>query len=140
MPGSSTTSNDSAPPSGWPGRRLGLPAVGPRSVGRVGRRTAAIFIDWGLCTLLSVVFFHYDPTATLVIFAIAQIVFLITASGGIGHLIMGLRVVSVDGRWLGPWRPVIRTLLLCLVIPAVIWDRDQRGMHDRLAGTVIVRR
>jgi len=35
---------------------------------------------------------------------------------------------------------VIRTVLLCLFIPAVIWDRDQRGMHDRLAGTVLVRR
>jgi uncharacterized RDD family membrane protein YckC len=26
-----------------------------------------------------------------------------------------------------------------LVIPAVIWDRDGRGMHDRLLGTVVVR-
>jgi len=26
------------------------------------------------------------------------------------------------------------------VIPALIWDLDQRGMHDRLVGTVLVRR
>jgi hypothetical protein len=31
-------------------------------------------------------------------------------------------------------------VLLCIVIPAVIWDSDQRGMHDRLSGTVLVRR
>ena len=25
-----------------------------------------------------------------------------------------------------------------LVIPAVIWDADQRGLHDKAAGTVLV--
>jgi hypothetical protein len=51
-----------------------------------------------------------------------------------------MRVVPVAGGYLGPWRPFARTALLCLVIPAVIWDTDQRGMHDRLVGTVLVRR
>ena len=40
---------------------------------------------------------------------------------------------------LAPWRPLVRTVLLCLAIPALIWDRDQRGLHDRGAGTVLVR-
>lgn len=34
----------------------------------------------------------------------------------------------------------IRTVLLCLVLPAVVWDGDGRGLHDRAAGTAIVRR
>jgi uncharacterized RDD family membrane protein YckC len=25
-----------------------------------------------------------------------------------------------------------------LLIPAVLWDRDHRGLHDRAAGTVVV--
>jgi len=25
------------------------------------------------------------------------------------------------------------------VIPAVIWDADQRGLHDKAAGTVLLR-
>jgi len=33
----------------------------------------------------------------------------------------------------------LRTLLICLVIPAVIWDRDGRGLQDRAAGTVVVK-
>ena len=33
-----------------------------------------------------------------------------------------------------------RTILLCLVVPAVVWDSDGRGLHDRVAGTAIVRR
>ena len=32
-----------------------------------------------------------------------------------------------------------RTALLIVVIPAVIWDADQRGLHDKAAGTVLVR-
>jgi hypothetical protein len=49
-------------------------------------------------------------------------------------------VVPLTGGYLGLWRPFARTALLCVVIPAVIWDRDQRGLHDRLIGTVLVRR
>ena len=97
-------------------------------------------MDWALSTLVSFAFFNDDPWATLAIYAATQIVFLTTASGSIGHLLCGLRVVPLAGGWIGVWRPIIRTLLICVVIPAVIWDRDQRGTHDRLAGTVIVRR
>ena len=45
----------------------------------------------------------------------------------------------IDGAWVGLWRPIVRTVLLVLVIPAVIWDADQRGLHDKAAGTVLVR-
>lgn len=135
----------------WPGERLGLPEEGPRSIGRIGRRILAIVIDWGLATLIAVAFFNYDPWALpaemglthfapMLIFAIAQIVFLTLVNGSVGHLIAGLRVVPLAGGWVGWWRPWVRTILLCLVIPAVIWDRDQRGLHDRAAGTVLVRR
>jgi hypothetical protein len=47
--------------------------------------------------------------------------------------------VPLAGGYLGLWRPLVRTLLLCLGIPALIWDRDQRGLHDKAAGTVLVR-
>ena len=90
--------------------------------------------------LISVAFFDYDPLATLAVFAVAQSIFLVTANGSIGHLVLGMRVVPLAGGYLGLWRPLVRTVLLCLVIPAVIWDADQRGMHDRLVGTILVRR
>ncbi|MBG6054336.1 hypothetical protein IWX81_000726 [Salinibacterium sp. CAN_S4] len=133
-------SNASPTPPTWPGRRLGLPESGPRSIVRPGRRFAAIAIDWASAVLASVLFFSYDELATLAIFAILQSVFLLTANGSIGHLALGMRVVPLVGGYLGIWRPLVRTLLLCLVIPAVIWDLDQRGMHDRVAGTILVRR
>lgn len=124
----------------WPGKHIGLPADGPRSIARLGRRLAALAIDWGFSVVVSIAFFDYDALATLGVFVAAQIVLLITANGSFGHLIMGLRVVPLAGGYLGAWRPIVRTLLMAIVIPAVIWDADQRGMHDRLAGTLLVRR
>lgn len=125
--------------SEWPGKRLGLPATGPRTVGRPGRRIAALAIDFGLAALLSAVFFGYEQWASTIIFIVTQLLFIPLTSGGIGHLCVGLRVVPVRGGWVGIWRPIVRTLLLALVIPALIWDVDQRGLHDKIAGTVLVR-
>jgi uncharacterized RDD family membrane protein YckC len=127
----------------WPGERLGLPESGPRSIGRLGRRLIAIAIDWGVAYLLSWAFFPTqlgtDPFITLGIFAALQYLFLIVVNGSLGHLLVRLRVVPLAGGYLGLWRPLVRTLLLCLGIPALIWDRDQRGLHDKAAGTVLVR-
>ena len=68
-----------------------------------------------------------------------QIVFIPTIGGSIGHLVVR-DARGADPRRLGrPWRPLVRTLLLCLAIPALVWDRDQRGLHDRIAGTVLIR-
>lgn len=122
----------------YPGERLGLPREGSGSIARLGRRIGALFVDYGAALLISG-FWGWDNLAILAIFAIIQIAFLPTLQGSPGHRLFGLRLVRVDGAWVGPWRPVIRTLLLVIVIPAVIWDPDQRGLHDKAAGTVLRR-
>ncbi|TQL47905.1 hypothetical protein FB562_0980 [Homoserinimonas aerilata] len=123
----------------WPGRRLGLPSDGPRSVARFGRRLLALLIDFAIAMLLSYVFFDYQYWASTLIFAVTQIGFLMLLSGGIGHVCVGVRVVPLRGGWIGVWRPIVRTVVLLLVLPALIWDADQRGLHDKAAGTVLVR-
>jgi uncharacterized RDD family membrane protein YckC len=128
----------------WPGERLGLPANGPRSIAGFGRRLGALAIDWAIAWILSVAFFPVEPWqpnswATLAIFAGEQILFLILANGSVGHLLLGMRVVPVVPARLGLWQPVVRTVLLCLAVPALIWDADHRGLHDRAAGTMLVR-
>lgn len=130
----------SAPTTDWPGRHFGLPAEGPRSIARFGRRVAAFAIDLALGALISYAFFDYDRWASLAVFAVMQIIFLILVSGSIGHLLLGMRVVPLKSGWIGIWRPIVRTLLLALLVPALIADRDRRGLHDRLAGTVLVRK
>ena len=123
----------------YPGERLGMPATGPGSIGRPGRRIGALAIDWTAAVILSIAFFDYDAFATLVIFAVVQMVFIPTAGGSPGHRILGMRVVRLGGGWVGLWRPIVRTLLLIVVIPAVVWDPDQRGLHDKVVGTVLIR-
>jgi len=130
-------------PGRWPGERLGLPDTGPGSVGRVGRRIAAIAIDWAAALLLALLFAPYSSQlhswVTLAIFAVMQIVFIPTIGGSVGHRLTGMRLVPITGGWIGLWRPVVRTLLLVIVIPALVWDSDQRGFHDKVAGTVLIR-
>jgi hypothetical protein len=129
-----------ATPSDWPGKRLGLPQSGPRSVAHFGRRLAAIAVDWALATLAGLLLFPEERFAPLIIFAVLQYAFIVTLSGSIGHLLLGMRVVPIVPAWIGFWRPLVRTVLLCLLIPAFIWDKGQRGLHDQLAGTILVRR
>ncbi len=123
----------------YPGERLGLPDTGPGSIARIGRRIGALAIDWAAAVIISIAFFQYDSIATLLVFAVVQIVFIPTAGGSPGHRILGMRLVMLNGAWVGLWRPIVRTLLLVVVIPAVIWDPDQRGMHDKAVGTVLIR-
>ncbi|MFC6257218.1 RDD family protein, partial [Kocuria oceani] len=56
-----------------------------------------------------------------------------------GHWVTGLQVQTLDGRPAGFARAVVRSLLLCLLIPPVVFDPDQRGLHDRAADTILVR-
>jgi uncharacterized RDD family membrane protein YckC len=129
-----------ASPAGrWPGDRLGRPETGVGSVARPGRRIAAISIDFAICFAVYLAFFYGNSFASLLIFVIEQVVFLIPFSGSPGHLILGMRVVTLKNTWAGWWRPILRTVLLALFIPAVIWDADQRGLHDVFSGTVLVR-
>jgi uncharacterized RDD family membrane protein YckC len=125
--------------SSYPGERIGLPPTGPGSIARLGRRVGALAIDWACAVVISVAFFQYDPLATTVIFAIVQILFIPTIGGSPGHRLVGMRLMQANGSWVGLWRPIVRTALLVLVIPAVIWDADQRGLHDKAAATVLVR-
>ncbi|TFB51354.1 RDD family protein [Cryobacterium tagatosivorans] len=130
-------------PSKWPGERLGLPESGPRSVARPGRRIAALAIDWALAYAASALFFSADGFvngfATTGLFVALQILFIPTIGGSVGHRLVGLYVVPLAGGWVGPWRPIVRSVLLGLVVPALVWDSDQRGFHDKVAGTVLVR-
>jgi len=67
------------------------------------------------------------------------VLFLLLVNGSVGHLLLGMRVVPVRPARLALWQPLVRTALLCIAVPALIWDADQRGLHDRLAGTMLVR-
>jgi len=130
------------------GQRLGLPESGPGSVAGFGRRFVALVIDWLACLLLVRLFLpHIDygtpdsSLATLGFFLAELTLFTWLVGASFGQRLLGLAVVRLDGGG-GPGlvRALLRSLQVCLVVPAVIWDRDSRGLHDRSMGTVVVRR
>lgn len=146
------------------GSRLGLPAEGTGSLAPVIRRLLAVTVDWLACLLISTGFFGGDPMATLAVFAGENVLLVGTIGHTLGHRLLGIHVrrasvltraatagVALDGGFVpdggsmpdggsvGLARAALRTLLLCLLIPAVVWDRDGRGLHDRAAATAVVR-
>lgn len=123
----------------WAGQRLGLPESGAGSLAKVGRRALALLIDWGLALLVAQAFAKGDSTVTLLVFGLEQWLLIATLGYSVGHRVLGLQVRRLDGKYVGLWRSLIRVGLILLVIPATIWDADNRGLHDKAAGTVLVR-
>jgi len=131
----------------WRGERLGLPADGPGSLAGWGRRLLALVIDWFAAALLVRLFVPsvaYGTAASGVItlgFFFAELsLFTWLAAASFGQRICGLAVVRLDGQPVGFLRAILRSAQVCLLIPALIWDRDGRGLHDRSIGTALVRR
>jgi len=138
--GSWLSGPDTSNISKYPGERLGLPETGHGSMARAGRRILAICIDWALSYLIAAAFFHSDSLAILAVFAVEQMVLVGTLGYSIGHRVMGIQVTRLDGGPAGLLAGVVRAVLVCLVIPAVIADADHRGLHDRAMKTMLVRR
>ncbi|WP_345363847.1 RDD family protein [Actinoallomurus liliacearum] len=131
---------------GRPGERMGLPREGTGAVAGYGRRLGALVIDWLIALAIAAALagaLHVGPQTrsllTLLVFGVMA--WLLTGLVGttLGKRLCGLRVVRLDGRPVGPFWALVRTVLLVLVVPALIWDRDYRGLHDRAANTVVVR-
>ena len=78
--------------------------------------------------------------APLGIFAVENLVLLLTLGSTFGQRLLGIQLVSLGGGRVSVGQVLLRTVLLCLAVPALIWDRDQRGLHDKAAKTVLVRR
>ncbi|WP_230976620.1 RDD family protein [Georgenia wutianyii] len=106
----------------------------------LGRRVVALAVDWAIANAISAGFLDNDPLATLGVFAVMTWLLLATRGATIGHTLLGLQVCTVDGGPVSPLQALIRTVSLCVVVPAVVWGLDGRGLHEVWAGTTIVRR
>jgi len=122
------------------------------SVAPMGTRIAALLADWILCLIIvsgvtrhSILSGMSDPryfTAmgwTLALFAAE--VYLLTAISGftVGKRLLRIKVIRTDGGRPGFGWAALRTALLICVVPALLSDRDLRGLHDRAADTIVVR-
>jgi uncharacterized RDD family membrane protein YckC len=114
----------------------------------MGRRLAGLLVDCVLAALVTSLFVHAQFTRpetmqTLNYWSVLTW-FVITVIGTSfftatpGMTMLGMRVTTLDGRRLPPWRAAARAALVALIIPAAIWDADHRGLHDRAAGTIVL--
>lgn len=128
-------------PDGYvPGEDLGLPPRGPGSVAPVGRRFAGYLIDWVICFAASRLLSDGSPVLTWPLFAGMCVILQSLVGASVGQIVMGLRVAPVARRWPMPVRALVRTGLLLLLIPTLVWNRDAQPLQDVAAGTAVVRR
>jgi uncharacterized RDD family membrane protein YckC len=69
-------------------------------------------------------------TLTTVIFWLESSFGIALSGGSFGQLATRLRVLRVDGGPLSLLRALQRQLLVCLVIPPLVFQQDGRGLHD----------
>ena len=114
------------------------------------RRIAALVIDWLVSTLVTIGFIGLGDYArqgspagwiVLLVFAIEVSVLTTLTAGSFGQLITRVRVLRTDGRPLSLLPAIARTLLICLVVPPLIYKTDSgRGLHDLWTGSAAYRR
>lgn len=83
-----------------------------------------------------------DPSESFIVlgFFIVEVALLDGLLGrSIGKRLMGLRLENPAGTPIGIPRAVLRMVLLCMFIPAVVMTEDKRGLHDLAAGSRVIR-
>ena len=116
----------------------------------LGRRLAAITIDWLASYAIAFAFFagggsysdRLEGTrfSTPLIF-VAEYAILIALSGAsFGHRLLRLKVVDFNhGGLPGFSQVLVRTGLMAIVITAITYDEDGRGIHERFSQTKLER-
>ena len=112
------------------------------------RRFLALFVDWTACNLVLVAVMGpagwSDSRATGLyttgLFVLESTLLTALAGGSFGKLVTRLRVVSADGSGRPPdlLRSMVRVVLVCLVVPPLVYKPDGRGLHDLAVGSVTV--
>ncbi|MDQ3615240.1 MAG: RDD family protein [Actinomycetota bacterium] len=139
---------EAAGPS-YAGERLGLPEKGPGSVAGWGRRVLALAVDWLASTLVAIAFTGVDgwiegtafsESVPLLVFLLEASFLTAVAGGSFGQLACRVTVTRLDGRPVNLLQSLLRTFLICLVVPPLVFNRDRRGLHDLAVGTLTRRR
>lgn len=116
-----------------PGDKPPAPEASP------GRRFLAILIDWLMCRSIIVLLgsnsYTENQFSTLILFYLEVAFFTYVLQASAGQRIMGIMVVDAfDDSRVGLNRILIRTLLICLVLPAV-WTKNSVPLHNLFTRT-----
>ena len=113
-----------------------------------GRRVLALLVDYAACWGVMLLIYGRSwfgngtlPSVYLnLLFVAESALFMALLGGSFGQLATGLRVVRTDGsgRPLSLLMALLRQLLICLVIPPLVFRPDGRGLHDLATGAATV--
>ena len=125
----------------------GPPESGAGSVAGIGTRIVAFLIDSVVANLVAGVVFvaGWNPGAlrgwvVYGVFLLIELLFVTFGGQTPGMRVVGIVVVRANDRARATFGWVaLRTVLLAFVLPALIVDVSGRAMHDRAAGTVMLR-
>jgi uncharacterized RDD family membrane protein YckC len=114
-----------------------------------GRRMLGITIDWIAAYAVTLGFFAGSGTflersrgiggTVLLVLALEYLILVSLGGSSFGHRIVGLKVVRFsDGGVATPLQALIRTLLMVIIITAITFDENGRGVNERLSNTVLI--
>ena len=103
------------------------------------RRLFALCLDWFAAYIIARLITGQTIVPgwlQLFIFFIEVSFFTILIGGSAGQVVAGIRIVDIDtGMRIGVLPSIIRTLLICLVVPP-LFSVQGRGLHDRAVRSV----
>ena len=116
-----------------------------------GRRMLGITIDWIAAYAVTLGFFSGGGSllersrgiggTVLIVLALEYLILVSLGGSSFGHRIVGLKVVRFsDGGALTPVQALIRTALMVIIITAITFDENGRGVNERLSNSVLVKR
>jgi uncharacterized RDD family membrane protein YckC len=116
-----------------------------------GRRMLGITIDWMAAYAVTLGFFAGSGSflersrgiggTVLLVLALEYLVLVSLGGSSFGHRIVGLKVIRFsDGGTATPLQALIRTVLMVVIITAVTFDENGRGVNERLSNTVLIKR
>jgi len=116
----------------------------------LGRRLAAITIDWLASYAIGFAFFAGDGSyserivgtrlSTPLIFVAEYAILVALTGASFGHRLFRLKVVDFNhGGLPGFSQVLVRTGLMVIVVTAITYDEDGRGIHERLSRTKLER-
>lgn len=98
------------------------------------RKLFALCLDWLASSVIARLLVSEQQRTgwvTLAIFFLEVALFTILLGGSAGQVVAGIRIVDIDtGMKIGVLAALIRSALICLVIPPIL-SINGRGLHDR---------
>jgi len=110
------------------------------------RRIVALAIDWGASILVAQVIpgvseygSRSNSLATLAIFTFEVVILTWLMGASFGQKLVGLRIISIDGKNIKLIQAIVRTFFIILVFPPLLADKENRGLHDKIARTKLIK-